>query len=285
MLSEKEITSLIRMLDDPDEKIAGNIVDQLIKSGKTVLSAIDRIWEFSLNPLVDERVARIKQAVIENEAINYLTTWKTSSPQNVVDAWLFLSELLEPIFNKDHTLDFINRLRFDAWMEMNDNQTTLEKCTILIHVFEKIHHLKIISNDTQRKSIHFLPSNLVVNSEASRTCTAMLFQHIAKLLDFELIGLNYFEYAILGYFNPDCDRQKTTREDVLFYIIFGEKITVIANQQLDLGLGIKDASLYTPATANQILHKILFGLKLELHKEKQDWQESLCDVMIKTILA
>ena len=127
MLSEKEITSLIRMLDDPDEKIATNIVDQLIKSGKPALSTVDKIWEFSLNPLVDERVAKIKQTVIENEAINFLTAWKNSSPQNVVDAWLFLSELLDPIFNKDHTLDFINRLRFDAWMEMNDNQTTLEK--------------------------------------------------------------------------------------------------------------------------------------------------------------
>lgn len=276
MLSEKEITSLARMLDDPDESISINIIDQLINSGKSIFPILESVWEFSLNPLIEERISQIKQNILEREALIFFTQWNLDTNRDIISAWIFLSELFTTSIDKDKVLDFINKLRFDAWIELNENLTTMEKCNILIQIFQSKHQLKVLSTDVKKSPDQYLLNKITSDEASSRTSIAIIFQHVAKQLDIQLIGLNYFEYAILGYLNPGCDKKNLKREDVLFYVVFAEKITIITNRQLDLGLNIDNPSLYTPATDPQILLKILYGLQISFTQESEAWKASVC---------
>jgi hypothetical protein len=283
MLNEKEITSLIKMLDDPDEAIAENIVDQLVKTGTPSIPKMQQIWEVNINPMVEQRIEEIEYKIRFHEATSFFSDWN-SSGKNILEAWMFLSEMLDPDFNREKTLDFVNRLRFDTWKELNDDLTTLEKCKILTYIIQNMHQISIIDVPQDVSPSHYLLSKVAINQEGSRTSITILFQEIARMLDIELFGLNYFEYAILGYFTPYSDPQERNREDILFYIIFGEKIHLIGNHQLDLGMNIDDASLYTPTSPNQILHKILFGLKRAYHKGNQGSKEAFCDAVIQLLI-
>lgn len=284
MLNEREITSLIKMLDDPDEAIAESIIAQLVKTGLSSVSLMRQIWEINLNPIVEQRIEEIEYKIKTNEAISFFSNWNASK-KSVFDAWMFICEMLDPNFNKETILNFVNKLRFDAWKEFNDDLTTLEKCKILSYVIENMHHISINDDSQTTGSAHYLLSKVVIDQQCSRTGITILYQEIAHLLEVELFGLNYFEYAILGYFAPYSAPEEKSREDVLFYIIFGEKIHLIGNHQLDLGMNIDDASLYTPTTSDQIVHKILYGLKRAYHKENQASKEAFCDSLIQLLIA
>jgi len=284
MLNEREITSLIKMLDDPDEAIAENIMDQLVKTGLPSISLMQQIWEINLNPIVEQRIEEIEYKIKTNEAISFFTNWSTSK-KSVLDAWMFICEMLDPNFNREKVFDFLNRLRFDAWKEFNDDLTTLEKCKILSYIFQNMHQISISYDPQDVNSSQYLLSKVATDQQCSRTSITILYQEIARMLEIELFGLNYFEYAILGYFAPYASPEEKSREDVLFYIIFGEKIHLIGNHQLDLGMNIDDASLFTPTTSDQIVHKIIYGLKRAYHKENQASKEAFCDSLIQFLIA
>ena len=118
MLNEKEITSLIKMLDDPDEAIAENIMDQLVKTGMPSIPKMQQIWEININPTVEQRIEEIEYKIRIQEAASFILDWNTSG-KSILDAWMFLCEMLDPDFNREKTLDFVNRLRFDTWKELN----------------------------------------------------------------------------------------------------------------------------------------------------------------------
>jgi hypothetical protein len=284
MLNERDITSLIKMLDDPDEAIAENIMNQLVKTGLSSISLMQQIWEINLNPIVEQRIEEIEYKIKTDEAISFFSNWNTSK-KSVLDAWMFICEMLDPNYNKENVLDFINRLRFDAWKEFNDDLTTLEKCKILSYIFQNMHQISISYDPQEVNSSQYLLSKVAIDRQCSRTSITILYQEVARMLEIELFGLNYFEYAILGYFAPYANPEEKSREDVLFYIIFGEKIHLIGNHQLDLGMNIDDASLFTPTTSDQIVHKIIYGLKRAYHKENQASKEAFCDSLIQFLIA
>jgi hypothetical protein len=77
MLSEKEIVSLIKMLDDPDIAISSNIVSVLSNTDKKTIPLMEEIWELSMDTLVRERIHIITLSIVENETISFLTIGKT----------------------------------------------------------------------------------------------------------------------------------------------------------------------------------------------------------------
>lgn len=283
MLNEKEITSLIQMLDDPDEAIAENIISQLVKTSLSTIPQMQEIWEINLNPIVEQRMEEIEYEIKKQEAISFFSHWKTTD-KSVMEAWMFISEMLDPDYNKENILNFVNKLRFDTWKEYNNDLTTIEKCKILAFILQDIHQLSINDDSQTTNSSMYILSKVAINKQCARTSRTILFQEIASKLDIDLFGLNYFEYAILGCFSPDSDSVQKSREDVLFYLIFGEKIHLIGNHQLDLGMNIDDASLYTPTTSEQIVHKVLYGLKNSYNKENQTAKEDFCNAIIQLLM-
>lgn len=279
MLSPSDISALIKMLDDPDEEIANKIINQLSNTGKETISSMQEIWETNLLEIVDSRILEIEHRIKLNDAIAFFKNWHESNDKNVFEAWLYLSELFDPTFDKSFVMDSINKIRFDTWIEYNDNLTTIEKCKILTSIFEQKHHISLSTNPT---SLSYLISSIVLEKQSARSSMAILFQHIASLLNIDLFGLNFFEYGVLGYFNPNSAEEKK-REDILFYLIFADKIHIIGNHQLDLGLNIDDASLYTPSSSVQIIHKILYGLKLAFIKENSDWEANTCQEILELL--
>lgn len=284
MLSEKEIVSLIKMLDDPDVAISSNIISALSNTDKKTIPLMDEIWELSMDSLVRERIQIITLSIIENETISFLTDWKNQGEPCVMDAWFCIDELCNPQFNRENTLNFLNKIRFDAWKEMNDNQSTLEKCNILAYLITKKMNINITLADENNAS-SYLISNIIENTTASQTAITILFQEIAKRLDIDLFGLNVFEYAILGYLNPDSIYNETHHpEDVLFYLIVSDKISFIGNHQLDFGKNSENITIFKAATAKEIVSKIIYGLIQSYRKEGNDYMEKLCVKIYKTIM-
>jgi len=281
MLSEKEIVSLIKMLDDPDVAISSSIISTLSNTDKKTIPLMEEIWELSMDSLVRAHIQTITATIIENEAISFFKKWK--SEPNVLKAWMYLNELCHPEFSQEDTLNFMNKIRFDAWIEMNENQSTLEKCNILSIVLQKRILSKITLNK-ENSSETYLISNIAKTSIASQTAAAVIFQELASQLEIQLFGLNVFEYAILGYLNPSNSFETNFKqEDVLFYIIFSDKISFIGNHQLDFGKNSDDINNFKMASPIETFEKIIYGLIQSYRKEGNNILEKLCVKIYKTI--
>ncbi len=276
MLSEKEIVSLIKMLDDPDVAIAENIISALSKTGKKTISLMEDHWSLSLDELIQDRIKNISASIIEHETISFFQKWKNEDNPKVLEAWFCIDEMCNPQFNLEKTLDFVNKLRFDSWKEMNDNLSTLEKCNILAFLFQKKikFHLPISDNN---KSSSYLISSIIDHHTVAPTAATILFQEIARLLNIDLFGLNVFEYSVLGYLNPEIkfvDFPET--EHILFYLIFSNKISFVGNHQLDFGTKNKETNVIKVATPQEIIGKILYGLIKSFRNEENEHLEKLC---------
>lgn len=278
MLSEKEIISLIKMLDDPDVSIADNIITALSNTDKKTIPLMEDIWDLSLDELVQERITFITSTIRANEAISFFQHWITEPEPKVLEAWFCINEMCNNHFDLEEVLDFINKLRFDAWKEMNDNLSTLEKCNILAFLFQKRIKFTTTSPKQDPAFPYLFPRHTTEDEEpASQTAAGLLFQEIARLLDIDLFGLNVFEYAVLGYLNPEVLEKETPKtDDVLFYLIFSDKISFVGNHQLDFGNKEKDLPTFKIATPAEIIGKILYGLIRSYRQDGNEYLEKLC---------
>lgn len=55
----KEISALIRLLEDPDETVFYHVKDKILSFGNEVIPLLESAWETSFEPLMQKRIENI----------------------------------------------------------------------------------------------------------------------------------------------------------------------------------------------------------------------------------
>ena len=58
-MNEKEVESLIKLLDDPDTEISRHVEDKLLSYGNEVIEYLESAWSQSLDTILQERIENL----------------------------------------------------------------------------------------------------------------------------------------------------------------------------------------------------------------------------------
>ena len=100
-MNATEITSLINLLDDPDELIFQHVEEKLIQIGSEVIPFLEKSWEENkYNSLFLERIESLIDTIQFNQIIHELKNWNSTENHVLLNGWILLTKWQFPGINE-----------------------------------------------------------------------------------------------------------------------------------------------------------------------------------------
>jgi regulator of sirC expression with transglutaminase-like and TPR domain len=274
-MDTKEIDALIKLLDDPDPEITGLIQAKILSYGATVIPYLENAWEHSFDPTLQHNIEEIIHKIQFQNLKAELKYWSQDQSHDLLKGAILVARYQYPDLDEQKIRNQLSEIHRDAWIEMNEHLTAMEKVRILNHVFFDIHGFG--GNTTN----YHAPQNSFINSvletkKGNPLLLSIIYQELAKDLDMPIYGVNLPEHFILAYMNEGLTDPIPGEKEmkVLFYINAFSKGSIFPRSEIDKflkQLKIKPhPHYYEPCTNLEIIQRMIRNLIFSYNKLGHD---------------
>lgn len=219
MLENKEISALFQLIDDPDDEVFRSVTDRIISHGRAIIPNLENLWENSPDEQVQERIELIIHKLHFRDLVEEFTEWKNGNCELLHGA-LLVSKYSYPEMIATTTLQEIEKIRRNIWLELNSYLTPLEQVNVISGILYSYYNLKgnEVSYDL---SDDFLITKLIENKRGNAITNGILYLILCELLDIPAKAINIPKQFIIGYFEIDYNFPNPTKqksEKINFYI-------------------------------------------------------------------
>ncbi|MFY0644400.1 MAG: transglutaminase family protein [Bacteroidia bacterium] len=297
MIDEKEIQTMLYLLDDSDERIVEEIQERIKEYGSEVIPILEKAWPVESNSKRLERILQLIKEINAKVLCEELTLWKKTEEQDLLDGVLIIDKLYNPLVDKQLIENQLDKIKLDAWLELKYDLTSFEKIKILNYIMFDTHQFKGETDNYHSSKNSFL-SFVLESKKGNPVSLAVIYAIIAQRLNIPVYGVNLPQHFVLGYvkdldwqilskFNDDAEDEDLEGSEVLFYInpfnsglIFSkENIIQFLNQ---LKIEVKD-SYFTVCSNLDILKRILRNLLNSYEKEKNEQKLAVVNEMMQIL--
>lgn len=219
MQENKEISALFHLIDDPDEEVFNTVSERIVSLGRTIIPNLENLWETTPDEGVQERIEMLIHKLHFRDLVNDLTDWKNGHAELLQGAML-VARYRYPEMNATLTLQEMEKIRRNIWLELNSYLTPLEQVNVITGILYSYYKLKgnEVAYDIQED---FLINKVIEQKKGNAITNGILFLVICELLDISVRAINIPKQFILGYFDvdynfPNPERQKS--EKINFYV-------------------------------------------------------------------
>ena len=219
MLENKEISALFYLIDDPDDEVFSTVTERIISHGRSIIPNLENLWENSPDQHVQERIELIIHKLHFRDLVEEFQDWKNGNSELLQGA-LLVSKYGYPELNAIATLQEIEKMRRNIWLELNSYLTPLEQVNVISGILYSYYKLKgnEVSYDL---SDDFLLTRLIENKRGNAITNGILYLILCELLDIPAKAINIPKQFILAYFDIDYNFPNPTKqksEKINFYI-------------------------------------------------------------------
>ena len=264
-MENSEIQALIRLLDDPDEKIYTQIETKLVSMGEEVIPHLESAWEHeSWGISFQDRIENIIHTIQFEQVKERLSNWGINGTHDLLKGMILVAQYQYPDLDENRIYEQIEKIEKDIWLELNEALTALEKVRIINHILFEVH-----GYSSNVKSFHS-PQNSFINEvldskKGNPISLSILYSIIAQKHGIPLIGVNLPKHFILAYrddfmidLRPDGDIK------VLFYVNPFSRGAVFSKREVDDFLKQLDIEpkpeYYLPCSNIEIMQRVLNNL-------------------------
>lgn len=266
-----DIIPLIKLLDDPDSNIYNVIRSKLLTIGVDIIPELEDAWQGELSELFQSRIEDIIHEVQFNRTKDELANWLADESDNLLKGVYWIATHQFPDLSYEEINIEVEQIKYDVWLELNDNLTALEKVKILNHIIFDIH--KFSGNI----SSYYSPRNSYINQllefkKGNSISLSILYLEIASRLDLPIYGINLPENFVLAYADKPSlfSIIEDKDEQMLFYINAFKRGTVFGRKEIDLYVKQKklktDKSFYLPCNNVDIVQRLILDLIISYEK-------------------
>jgi len=219
MQENNEITALFHLIDDPDEDVFNSVTDRIVSIGRAIIPNLEHLWENTPDHKVQERIEMIIHKLHFRDLVEDFTNWKTGSCE-LLQGSLLTSRYSFPEMNATSTLQEMEKIRRNIWLELNSYLTPLEQVNIVTGILYSYYKLK--GNEVAYDYEEDFQMNKVIEHKKGNSITnGILYLIVCELLDIPIRAINVPKQFILAYFDidytfPNPEKQKTDK--INFYI-------------------------------------------------------------------
>ena len=297
MENEKEIRNMIYLLDDSDDRVIEHIESQLMDKGSAIIPFLEKVWPEEEDVERQERILGLIKRIKQMEVVEDLLAWKQSKTQNLLDGVLIVEKILDPLVERKLIEMKLDKIKLDAWLEMNYDLTSFEKVKILNHILFDVHQFSGDTDNYHHSSNSFI-SSVLERKKGNPVSLAIIYSIVAQRLNIPIFGVNLPQHFILGYiqdvewqplkrFNDPSVIRNEEGSEIMFYInpfneglIFNRDHIHKFLEQLSL----EPKEEYFKACSNlSIVRRILKNLEMAYTKEKNDTKLELVHAMAKAL--
>ena len=281
MINEREIASLIKLLDDPDTEVYAHIEAKLLSYGNEVINYLESAWERSFDAILQERIENLVHKIQFNNVKEDLALWHQSGGFDLLRGILIINKYQYPDLNEQKISNYLEAIRRDIWLQMMYEASPIEKVKIINHIFYNVYGFSGNTINHQDPKNSYL-SEVLDSKKGNQITLAIIYSIIAQKLDIPIYGVNLPQHFILAY--TDVLDSNIDENGVIFYInvfnkgyIFGKKDIDQFLRQLKIN---PDAMFYQPCSNTDILKRVLRNLISSYEKAGAvDKAEELIDLL------
>lgn len=271
-MNEKEINSLIRLLDDPDMEIFQHVEEKLSTLGPSVIGLLEKQWEKSFDALEQTRIENLIHKIQYKQVTEDLQKWYKDGGHNLLEGLLIVNRYQYPTIDTQKLREQINEMH-QLVLENKTDEVDPNDFVALINdvLYFKLGFSGNTSNYHDPQNSYL--SQVLETRKGNPLLLACIYLLIAERMGLPIYGINLPKHFILGY-AAHPGQLLVMHEDILFYINAfngGQIITQgdVLSYLRQLSLPI-DEQYMMPCTNLDIIIRLLHNLQSAYEKLGQE---------------
>ena len=192
------IDALISLLDDQDELVFNSVKEKLLSLGSAVLpkleDSLSTVESIEHAMKLEEIIAHLKREML----IDRLKQWISNENRTLIDGWLIVSSLHHPNISKEKIENSIQKIYREAWLEITESMTSLEKVAVINHILFKINHFDISDSEVPNVE-NIVLDKLLFSKTGDVYSLTILYLILARHLHLDLLPIMLANKLLLVY--------------------------------------------------------------------------------------
>ncbi len=234
MSSDHNISSLLKLADDPDESVWLSVRDKLLRLGYENIERLNEHWKTCDNSISAERIEGLISEIKSEQLTQEFSHWINSEDPAIKQGIILICRLLDPDFNNEELKRLVKPIERSIWLELSTKLTALEKVRIINHLLFEKQQITFKQNIDAR-SIHFFLPTLLKTRIGHPLTISLLFILLARELELPVFKVSSGDLAALVYLDaPEHLKIKfrnLSELNPLFYILLDHQIEIFGKSQ------------------------------------------------------
>jgi regulator of sirC expression with transglutaminase-like and TPR domain len=296
-LNENEVNALISLLDDTDEEVVSHVTVKLLSYGYEVLPLLEDRYLAETETNLQNRIHLIIDQIQHTGLNGSLAEWARTGGKDLFEGFFLLSKFRYPELNKQYVNNQIDKIKLDAWLELNFQLASLDKVRILNYVIFDMHGFKGNAEDYHSPDNSYI-NRVLETKKGNPISLAIIYSIIAQRLNIPVFGVNLPQHFILAY--KDDSKLKGTSSfkgepylehdmpgEIMFYINAFNKGAIFNKWNIDQflkQLNIKPQAMYYEPCNNvdilmRVCRNLIFSYEKTEDREKSEGLKELLAIM------
>lgn len=219
MTENNEISALFHLIDDPDEEVYTTVSDKIISFGKDIIPNLEHLWENTTSEDIQERIESLIHKLHFRDLHADFSVWKADSSALIQGA-LLTAKYHYPDMLITQSMQEIEKLRRNIWLELNVYLTPLEQISVITSIFYNYYKQKGVEISYAQPE-EFLINRTLETKKGNAISNGIIYLILCELLDIPVKAINIPRQFILAYFDPQYDLLNPVghaSEKINFYI-------------------------------------------------------------------
>ncbi len=242
-MTSNEINALISLLDDGDEEVVAHVTDKLLAYGSEVLPLLEDRYMTEPEKSVQARIHSIIDRIHFVQVKRELHDWAEDGGKDIFEGFYLVAKFRYPELNKQTLNNQIDKIKLDAWLELNFQLAPLDKVRILNYILFDLYGLKGNSENYHSPDNSFI-NKVLETKNGNPISLAIIYSIVAQRLNIPIFGVNLPQHFVLAYKDDSKLKSEATYKgntymshlsggEVMFYINAFNKGAVFSKWNVD----------------------------------------------------
>ena len=219
METNKEISALFHLIDDPDNEVFDAVTQKIVDYGKPIIPNLEHLWETTPDEEIQERIELLIHKLHYRDLIEDLREWNVSGHHDLMLGSLLVSKFQYPDLSTSPVLQEIEKIRRNIWLELNNYLTPLEQVHIVTSILYSYYGLKG-GEINYSESCEFMLHKVLETKRGNQISNGILYLLLCEMLDIPVKAIRLPRQFILAYFKPGYSDENLTEpvQKIEFFI-------------------------------------------------------------------
>jgi len=201
METNKEISALLHLIDDPDEEVFDAVSKKIVDYGKPIIPNLEHLWENTPDQPVQERIELLIHRLHFHDLSEDFRQWTVSGHHDLMLGAMLTCKFQYPDLATTPVMQEIEKIRRNIWLELNNYLTPLEQINIVTSILYSYYGLK--GGETNYKEPNeFLLHKTLEAKRGNQISNGILYLMLCELLDIPVRAVHIPKQFIIAYFKP-----------------------------------------------------------------------------------
>lgn len=201
MDTNKEISALFVLVDDPDEEVFDLVSQKIVNYGKPIIPHLEHLWENTPDEHIQGRIESLIHKLHYRDLKEDLREWNISGHHDLLLGSLLVSKFQYPDLSTSPVLQEVEKIRRNIWLELNNYLTPLEQVHIVTSIQYNYYGLK--GNEINYgEPAEFMMHKVLETKRGNQISNGILYLLLCEMLDIPVKAIRLPKQFILAYCKP-----------------------------------------------------------------------------------